>query len=672
MRPLFFILFSTAAASLVSAQEQLFTDTSYFWEDNRWEKILETALQADENSSAAEEITQLEDEPLNLNTATAEELHRIPAVTQLIASRIIERRKCGRFTSIDELGEVEGITPEVISFIRRFLKIPRSKGVSNMKVSFLSRTSSTMEDRQGYINGAYPGSAAKVLNRFRLSVGNDQSPFTSAISEMEAGMLTEKDPGERSLANFSTYFAGFSIPPLAARMVIGDYQMEAAEGLVFWSASSFGKGSDVIASARKNGDGFHPYLSSGENSFFRGAAVSVGSEKGQVQVLYSNKPLNASKDSLGNISTLDESGLFRTENEQRKQNSSRETLIGCRATAYLFDGLKIGGSWYRTRFANPLILAGTNGEFVSEAWMHGVDISFTNKQVDVFSEFALDRTSALAGIAGITYEPAGAVALTIAARHYPPAFQSIHGNAFGESSGHVQNESGVYVGMRALLSPGFWFSMYYDQFEHPRPTYFIPTPSHGSDFLALGEYKFSEQFGIAFRFKRKDSPSSVDEGDWYGRLVRRTIPRIQQNYRFTGEFISSSSLRLSSKFEWVNVHYDGLQNSEKGVLMSETVKWNVVNRLTLQARIAVFETDSFNSALYEFEEEVPGAYSNPALYGSGVRWYCILRYQIFSKMDIAARYAQTVKEGVRSIGTGNDEIRGDTQSLVSMQLELRF
>jgi len=122
----------------------------------------------------------------------------------------------------------------------------------------------------------------------------------------------------------------------------------------------------------------------------------------------------------------------------------------------------------------------------------------------------------------------------------------------------------------------------------------------------------------------------------------------------------------------VNVHYGELQNSEKGVLMSETMKWNVMNRLTMQTRLAVFETDSYDSAIYEFEEESPGAYSNPALYGSGVRWYFILRYQIFSKMYIAAKYAQTVKEGVRSIGTGNDEISGDTQSVVSIQVEVRF
>ena len=108
------------------------------------------------------------------------------------------------------------------------------------------------------------------------------------------------------------------------------------------------------------------------------------------------------------------------------------------------------------------------------------------------------------------------------------------------------------------------------------------------------------------------------------------------------------------------------------MLMSETMKWNVLYHLTMQTRLAVFETDSYDSAIYEFEEETPGTYSNPALYGSGIRWYCVLRYQIFSKMYIAAKYAQTVKEGVRSIGTGNDEINGDSQSTMSMQVEVRF
>jgi hypothetical protein len=672
MRAFSYIVFSTAVVSFVRAQGQPSPDTLDFWEDNHWEKILETAIQADENSTAAEETTQLEDDPLNLNTASAEELHRIPAVSNLVASRIIDRRTRERFTSVNELLEVEGITPELLSFIRRFVRIGRMKEESNISASFLSRTSTAIEDRQGFINGAYPGSPEKVFNRFHLSLGNEPSPLSSAISKMEVGVLTEKDPGERSLANFSTYFAGFSIPSLSTHVLIGDYQIEAAEGLIFCGASAFGKGSDVIAPARKNGGGIRPYLSSGENSFFRGISASIGLDNVQVEVLYSNKALNATIDSLGYISSLDESGLFRTESEQRKQNSSRETLIGCRAVTYLLDGLKIGGTWYRTRFANPLVLAGTHDEYATELWMSGVDISFTNKHVDIFSEFALDRAQALAGIAGITYEPASAIAVTIAFRDYPPAFQSIHGNAFGESGEHVQNENGVYIGMRAQPIPDLCLSAYYDQFEHSQPTYFIPTPSHGNDFLSLAEYKCTEQFDIAFRYKRKDSPSAIDENDLYGRLIQQTVPRIQQNYRLTGEFISSPSIRLSSRFEWVAVHYNGIQNAEKGVLMSQTVKWNLFQPLTMQTRLAVFETDSYDSAIYEFEDEVPGAYSNPALYGRGMRWYCIVRYQLFSKIYIAAKYAQTVKDGVTSIGTGNDETSGDTQSVVSMQVEVRF
>ncbi|MGD1046330.1 MAG: helix-hairpin-helix domain-containing protein [Bacteroidota bacterium] len=672
MRTFSFILLCTAVASFVNAHELSSADTSDLWEDNQWEKILETAIQADENSTVAEETIQLEDDPLNLNTASAEELHRIPAMSNLIASRIIDRRKHERFTSVNELLEIEGVTPELFSFIRRFVRIGRKKDEPDIDASFLSRTSTEIEKRQGFINGAYPGSPAKVLNRFHLSLGKDKSPLSSAISEMEVGVLTKKDPGERTLTNFSTYFTSFYIPSLAARFIVGDYQMEDAEGLIFWRASAFGKGSDVITPARKNGGGIQPYLSSDESSFFRGISASVGTDKVHVQVLYSNKSINATIDSLGSISALDRNGLFRTESEQRKRNSSREILMGCHAVTYLLNGLKIGGTYYRTRFANPLVLTGKNGERASELWMQGMDASFTNRNVDVFSEFALDRAHALAAIAGITYEPDAALALTIVARNYPPAFQSIHGNAFGEMSGQVQNENGVYVGIRAQPIQGLCLSTYYDQFEHPQPTYLLPAPSHGNDFLALAECRLTEQYEMTFRFKRKDSPSAVDENDLYGRLMKGTISRIQHNYRLTGEFISSPSLRLSSRVECVNIDYGGRQNAEHGVLMSEAMKWNIFSPLTIQVRLAVFETDSYDSSIYEFEDEVPGAYSNPALYGRGMRWYFILRYQLFSKMYLAAKYAQTVKDGVKSIGTGLDEISGDSQSMMSMQVEVRF
>ncbi|MDU0293399.1 ComEA family DNA-binding protein [Saccharothrix longispora] len=49
-------------------------------------------------------------EPLNLNTATEEQLDTLPGVGPVTAQRIVDRRqKRGPFTSIDQLGEIEGI-----------------------------------------------------------------------------------------------------------------------------------------------------------------------------------------------------------------------------------------------------------------------------------------------------------------------------------------------------------------------------------------------------------------------------------------------------------------------------------------------------------------------------------------------------------------------------------
>ena len=677
MRSYQIILVSIFLTSLVHAQEQQGEDTTDAWEDFQWEKVLESALQDDENSSAAEEASELEDTPLNLNAVSAEELHRIPGISNLLASRIVERRKQKRFTYLDDLLEIDGVTHDLFSFIRQYLRIGRIKKEPTVSGTFTNRMSTEIEERQGYHTGVYPGSPAKILNRFHCSIGKIHSPLSSIISEIEFGVLTEKDPGEQNLSNFITSFTGISIPALATHIILGDYQMEGAEGLIFWRASAFGKGSDVIAPARKNGGGIHSHLPSDENSFFRGACASIDVGKVQVQFLYSNKPIHATIDSSGSMTAIYKTGLFRTEDEQRKQNASRENLIGCRAVTYPTDGLKIGGTLYRTRFANPLLLTGGNGERTSELLIRGIDVSYTVRTIDLFSECSMDRANALAAIAGVTYEPGAALAFTIVARNYPPAFQSIHGNAFGENSGQVQNENGVYVGIRTQLTSGLCGSMYYDQFGHPQPTFRLPAPSHGNDFLALAEYSLTEQFVLAFRFKRKDSPDAFSENDLYGRAEKQIVSRIQKNYRMTSEFTSSPVLRLSSRVEWVHVNYEGIQSAElqaagQGVLISQAVKWNVFHKLSIQARVAFFETDSFDSSLYEFEDEVPGAYSNPALYGRGMHWYFILRYEVSSKIILAAKYVQTVKEGVTSMGAGNDEIQGNSQGAVSMQVEVRF
>ena len=56
---------------------------------------------------------------MNLNTATPEELDALPGVGPVTAAAIIEWRDAnGRFTSVEQLGEVDGIGPARLEKLR--------------------------------------------------------------------------------------------------------------------------------------------------------------------------------------------------------------------------------------------------------------------------------------------------------------------------------------------------------------------------------------------------------------------------------------------------------------------------------------------------------------------------------------------------------------------------
>ena len=72
-----------------------------------------------ERSVPAERLVAPRPEPLNLNTATAEELETLPGIGPVLAQRIVEHRAAhGAFTSVEELLQVEGIGEAKLDNIR--------------------------------------------------------------------------------------------------------------------------------------------------------------------------------------------------------------------------------------------------------------------------------------------------------------------------------------------------------------------------------------------------------------------------------------------------------------------------------------------------------------------------------------------------------------------------
>ena len=61
---------------------------------------------------------------MDVNTATLAELDTLPGVGPVLAQRILDwRAQNGRFTSVDELGEISGIGDAVLARLRPLVRL---------------------------------------------------------------------------------------------------------------------------------------------------------------------------------------------------------------------------------------------------------------------------------------------------------------------------------------------------------------------------------------------------------------------------------------------------------------------------------------------------------------------------------------------------------------------
>jgi comEA protein len=71
---------------------------------------------------------------ININTAPAEDLDRLPGVGRVIAQRIVEyREKNGAFKSADDLAKVKGITRSKLYKMRKYIVVDAANPESGIR-----------------------------------------------------------------------------------------------------------------------------------------------------------------------------------------------------------------------------------------------------------------------------------------------------------------------------------------------------------------------------------------------------------------------------------------------------------------------------------------------------------------------------------------------------------
>ncbi len=606
--------------------------------DQLIEDILPEPINDLQEYNEINEFELLEENPVNINTANIVSLQKIPGLDFNYALFILKyREKYGYYYSPNELYSIKEIPKYIIKSILPFITTsdPKNKGRTavvltgspSIKAYFKTRSSYDPHEINDTLFKNYPGSKLKLYNKFSF-----------IYNSTEFGFITQKDPGEKSYIDYwSSHLTMRNTGPFEI-IILGDYRFESGLGLVLGEPFGFSKTLDVIYPVKKKERLIKPNNSSTENGFYRGAAASLIFNNVKLSGFYSNRFRDASIDSVTQyISGILNSGYHRTNSEINKIDNVHEIKWGIRAE-YLYNSLFSVAILYCRSIFNreisnniPYTYRGNKFEDLSLSYdLH------TTSSIYLTGEFAYDFNS-IASLNSMQISFNKDFLFFSSIRIYPGKFISLSGQSFAEQSGKVQNEIGFYNGFKLQTGYGL-LSLFYDQFKFPFGSYRFPTSNSGEEFMLGYMNSFSDNINIKinYKYENKDYVTTDLDHKYIGRRIRNDL-------RFNLRWTLSEEINVKSVIEYNSIQMRGDKLTEQGVLLTNSISIGFLNYFKSALSISFFQTGSFYSSVYEYDEFIRGLVMGRVLYGEGLKLNLYFKYQMFPNVGVSIQYSEIYK-----------------------------
>jgi hypothetical protein len=621
-------------------------------------------------------------EPVHLNRTDGRELRELLFLSPVEVAAILKHREeAGDYADLLELQSVEGLSLSKIRLLLPFVTLrtglfsgmTRSKNTgARLKQDIMIRYGRVIEKQAGYRNAGgatdYEGSPDKLFIRYKLQAGN-----YAGIS-----LMVTKDAGEAfapkafksvdlSSANLSLTGKG-----LMQRIVIGNYRLQFGQGATLWSGMAMGKSGSAAAIPRW-GTGLSSSSSHSMIMALRGFAVTMRADRFLITPFFSSVRKDATlkpdvNTGVQEVTSLSETGLYRTPNERDKKNNLGEQVQGA-CVQYLYRGMSIGILGFSTKFSRPFragealydrfTFAGRNLENAAFFYNH------TWKNATFFGEEARCSWNGTARVHGLIAGLSPPLALILLYREYSRDYTSFFNQGIAESAGAA--ESGFYTGFSFSPTATLNIDVYADRFRFPWLKYRVDAPSAGEELYSgvLMKNLFrATSVRLLCRYKRRE-----ENGEPVA-AVSSPDPVTRINLRL------DLSAKLCSRVEWRSrmervTYRKGSLPQENGLLFYHDILYDPLNSaFSGSIRFTVFDTKSYNSRVYAYENDVLYAYSNPAFQDTGSRFYLNTRLRLSKRITIWARYARTVYVDRNMIGSSGEEIEGPVKSEFRLQLRI--
>jgi hypothetical protein len=652
------------------------------------------SITSDDNSNAGlyELLFQLYTNPLDLNQVTADELAATLMLSETqIKSFLTYRRDLGPLLSLYELQAIPDFDLYTIRKILPFVII-RDR-VLGLKESFqnpsqhflLLRSGRLLETQKGF---SVDDSSARSLSGYQGKplYGNLRYRY-ARTSQYSFGLTMENDAGEklgwkpgRQIfgADFTSFHAQVMNRGRLRNIIVGDFQMQAGQGLVMSGGFSLGKGAEVIRTAYRSTMGLRPFSSVLEAGFFRGVAATYALHRQlDVTLFYSYTRRDGNAKSTGDaqdeftVSSLQISGYHRTPTERENHGALGEQNVGFHALYKLISqrgqmGITVLNTVYNVNLQKKNDL---NNKFEFQG-NHNTLIGFHGdyrwQNMHFFGEGARSKSGGFGGIAGLIAGLGRTVDFALLLRHYDRDFHSLYGAAMSEATRPI-NESGVYWGLRYRLNRRWQFSGFYDRFHFPWLKFQIDAPSDGHDYFLHALWKPNKKLNLYAAFHEKHKARNEPESAF---PVPRVLGTIRRTAMINFEYEVPLSFSVRTRLQGGNFRFEGKSGSS-GFTIVQDISYRI-SKLELSTRIAFFNTDDYDSRQYVYEKDMLYAFSLPAYYDQGTRHYLMLRYPLSKKMKLWFRWSQTRYAKMDKISSGLNQIQGKNRSELKAQVIYQF
>ena len=658
------------------------------------EEIAEQLITNDEDNAYQwenlfEELSDLKENPLNINSATKEQLERFPFLnSQLIENILYYLYKYGSMVSINELMVVEDMDLATFRLLKPFITCqpleekthtPTLKSILKYgKQELSARMDIPLYTRAGYQpftsdyikenpNKRYLGPSFYHNLRYKFR-------YTDKVY---IGFTAEKDPGEPFFAGnnkkgydyYSPYFYIRDFGQIRA-LALGNYRLNYGYGLVMNTDFNMGK-TTALNTLLNRESGIKKHSSTDEYNYFQGIAGSIQlSEHFTADAFYSYRQMDGIVDNRF-ITSLKEDGYHRIPRDYEKKNSLTNQLIGSNIQ-YNGKNFELGLTAvynFFNKVLNPTYRP-YNKYYPrgSDFFNLGANYKFFLKKLTWMGEVAMDKDRRMAALNTLRYRPKANFQLIAMHRFYDVAYQSMYARSVGEGS-MVQNESGFYLGMEADELWYFKLTAYIDFFYFPWKKYqMTKNGTRGIDGVIQLDYSPTHELDmfIRYRYKNKFKDYNPAEGD------KITVPYIQQKGRYQLTYSPNDELVLKTTADVVHNAYQH-KDPSKGFLIKQSIGYKFPKLpLQLDASVAWFKTDDYASRITVYEKSLLYSFSMPSFYGEGERFSFNTRYELNKHIVLQGKYACTHYRDREVISSGLEQIEGNLKSDLYFQVQFKF